>query len=248
MYRSQTGHHRRAWMVAPTTLSTRQPANPAIVTATRTAGARSSSAHQPEIVPIAASPPIRVAPAAAPIVPGPLTAPDVPGGTSDQSARERGVAPIRRPTSVAHVSEVAAATAAANPASHGPCAGARELATASTAGMPPLAMTWIQSRRLPRACSTVFGVTSDVMCESALAVTKNATRIAPAHHPAHPTMSVPTAVAAVAPLRSSAPSRQATAETIAAARNPAIQIQKGMNKPHPQQTTLVNSQPGASLR
>ncbi len=111
--RSHTEHRYDAWRVAPSRLSTSDPARPASVTPSSTPPADSPSPDQPSAAPTAASAAISSAPAAAPRVPSVETAPEVPGGAARPDRIDRGGLRLCAPISVAQVSDVTAATAPA---------------------------------------------------------------------------------------------------------------------------------------
>src|SRR5580704_1712150 len=100
--RLHSGHRRRAWSVAPNSESAVDPMTPPM-----NAAAATRAGH-----PISNAMPARnAAPAMPAAVPEAVTPPDVPGGTGRHVRIERGAAALIVPISVAHVSEVDAASA-----------------------------------------------------------------------------------------------------------------------------------------
>jgi hypothetical protein len=158
------------------------------------------------------------APTSAATVPGRLTPPDVPVGTGRPVMIDRGGRRARVPTSVAQVSEVAAASAPAPKALHA-LEGQSNHASAASAKRPPFARTWRASRSPPFA--TIAAVRSSLVFsrwrERALEAAKNRMRSAPQLHPAAIPI-VPRAAADTAPLGESARARRA-ANAMAAARS-----------------------------
>src|SRR2546428_203634 len=166
-------------------------------------------------------PAMTAAPMHAPIVPSQVTPPDVPGGTSARvrsslAVISRGGVLLSSPISVAQVSPVDAAIAPANAAgTHG--AGQMAPQTESVAATAPLAST-CKPVRPPGWSGLNFRAAFHRV--SALLVTKNTTSSPACRHPPNPKTSVPTATAAIIPLRVRSRSACAMTATAILSTNP----------------------------
>ncbi len=117
---------------------------------------------------------INSAPANEAAVPRSVTAPEVPASTGRKLGQTRGGHGLKEPISDAHVSAFAAATATTNRSSQ-IGSGRTAANSANTAGTPPLASTWMASRRPPFAnFSDSFALRCFPMWLKKLELTKNA--------------------------------------------------------------------------
>ncbi len=155
-------------------------------------------------------------------IPAPETAPDVPGGTDSQLVIIRGGSAERVPTSVPHVSAVAAASAPAPSAIHAG-EGMMSESRAAAPKTPPFASTWTASRSFPLATTLAVRsrFVSSSTCDRSDDPTKKATSSAPQLQPAA-MATVPRERAATAPPVPSAPNRRAARTMAAAMRKPVM--------------------------
>jgi hypothetical protein len=199
-------HRHRSSMVAPKKLSKNAPVNPAAATAKKMPAGSEAPPKS------AAIPPMSRVPAAVPAVPRGVIPPERPWRTTAHVVTRRGGLGLQRPSSVPHVSAVAAAIA---PAATAKARGhaVRPWMTAASAATPPLAATWSQRRPARSRDRLARPPERGSRCVSAEAVTKNAPTTVTNGHPPPANRIVPAATAAHAPERVNAWRRDDTTAT-----------------------------------